>query len=253
MPRRSAVVWHPNCIVCARPDVSLPVSSWPRPMLLEERTVSRTSRKSVTEKSVAQKRSATATKKPAGFGRQNRDDLETHDDDLGLEVEQPVDARELDTRELDEGGGTGRTRDEIGGRHRAHRRSGADLPDADGRDPAVESGRRDRRGPANRTIAPTVPPRHVADRLHASGGDGIARADWRREAPIGPHGRGLGHEHSAEAADPAALGTQPRDVAKPAGAQSGRISASPRARAAPGASDAPPGAGWSGAATRPLG
>ena len=66
--------------------------------------MTRTSRKSLTRASVVRKPSATGAKKTVSGARRSRDDLEARNEDLTAEDEQPVDAHELDSDELDDEG-----------------------------------------------------------------------------------------------------------------------------------------------------
>ena len=102
----------------------------------------------------------------------------------------------------------------------AERRSGADVPDADGGDSAADPGAGNRAGQEDRSHAQAVPPHGAGLQLHHAGHDSHAARSAPRHAAVRSHDQGLADRAADQRADHGPHAAQPADARAPARAES---------------------------------
>src|SRR5262249_50862169 len=105
----------------------------------------------------------------------------------------------------------------------AHRRPGADVPDADGGNPAADARGGDLAGQENRDHAKAVPPRAARERLHHESGYGYSHARAQGRIAVRPHDQGFDDRGARESADYRAHATQPADARRAPKAEHRRL------------------------------
>ena len=171
--------------------------------------------------------SSAAISKPSQSGFHSEDGprpLAEEAFDESLDDDFETDALVIPEDELGETLGR-RAREGTHRRGRPDRRSGAHLPDADGRDSHAQPPGRDGRGEADRSRPPRIPLQHVGHRLYPSRGDRLAGEHPRQPAAIGSHDRSLGGQPPRKGPAAEGIDAESADPASPDVAEQARLRA----------------------------